>query len=370
MVDAMNTTARARAIAAAAEPFRPLLGPTSAADLLGWLEAELGHAEALDRWVPHGSSQSKALAPATTVHVVSGNTPHAALQSLIGGLLLGSRNLVKLPRGGLLEVDEFVARLPSELQTSVETAEELPDAWLTAAEAVIVYGSDETIARLRVRVAPGKIFIGHGHKASLGIVWEDPGFASCAGAARDASRFDQQGCLSPQVFYVRETAPGFARAYAENVAAAMDQFNRTHPRGPLTVEEKAAIANLRAAYRFRAAGDLRVALWEGGSNLDWTVIYEEDAWFTASPLNRVVFVKPLPENLPDAMGPARDQVGAVGLWPCTGELADRFAALRPSRFCPLGRMQDPPWTWHNGGVARLASLVKWVDFEPTSGLTG
>jgi hypothetical protein len=32
-------------------------------------------------------------------------------------------------------------------------------------------------------------------------------------------------------------------------------------------------------------------------------------------------------------------------------------------------MQDPPWTWHNGGVARLVSLVKWVDFEPPSGLT-
>ena len=347
-----------------------LLGPTSAADLLGWLEAELGHAQALDHWVAHGSSQSKALAPTTIAHVVSGNTPHAALQSLIGGLLLGSRNLVKLPRGGLLEIEEFIARLPSEMQTSVETAEVLTDTWLLAADAVIVYGSDETIANLRGRVAPGKIFIGHGHKASLGIVWADPDFASCAGAARDASMFDQQGCLSPQVFYVRENSTGFARDYAENLASAMDQFNRTHPRGPLTVEEKASIANLRAAYRFRASGDLRVSLWEGGSNMDWTVIYEEDAWFTASPLNRVVFVKPLPENLADAMGPALDHVGAVGLWPCTKELADRFAALRPSRFCPIGRMQDPPWTWHNGGAARLASLVKWVDFEPSSGLTG
>jgi hypothetical protein len=69
------------------------------------------------------------------------------------------------------------------------------------------------------------------------------------------------------------------------------------------------------------------------------------------------------------MGPAVDHVGAVGLWPCNEELADRFATLRPSRFCPIGRMQDPPWTWHNGGLARLASLVKWVDFEPPSGLT-
>jgi hypothetical protein len=370
MVEPMNTAQRAQAIAAAAEPFSTWLGPTRAEDLLGWLRAEIGDAQAIDRWIGHGAAKTKALPPAAILHVVSGNTPHAALQSLIGGLLLGSRNLVKLPQSGLVEVGQFVARLPDVLRSTVETATNLPDAWLASAGAVVVYGSDETIAALRSRVAPGKTFIGHGHKASLGIVWDDPGLASCAGAARDASLFDQQGCLSPQVFYVHEKQPGTARRYAEQLAAAMDRFNNEHPRGPLEVAEKAGIANLRAAYRFRAAGDLRVALWEGGANMDWTVIYEEDAWFTGSPLHRVVFVKPLPDDLARAMGPAAEHVGAVGLWPCTEELAGRFAALGPSRFCAIGRMQEPPWTWHNGGLPRLASLLKWVDFEPASGLTG
>jgi hypothetical protein len=369
MVDAMNTAQRAGALAEAALPFGASLGPTTADDLLGWVAAELGEARALDQWVPRGAALIKAAAPAVVLHVVSGNTPHAALQSLIGGLLLGSRNLVKLPRGGLREVDELTARLPETMRSLVETSEELHERWLAVADAIIVYGSDDTIAALRGRVPPGKIFIGHGHKASLGIIWEDPVFSSCAAAARDASVFDQQGCLSPQVFYVREDQAGFARAYAEKLAAAMDNFNHTHPRGPISVAEKAEIANLRAAYRFRATGDLRVALWEGGGNLDWTVIYEEDPWFTASPLNRVVFVKPLPDDLASAMGPASAHVGAAGLWPCTAELAERFAGLGPSRFCPIGRMQNPPWTWHNGGVARLASLVKWVDLEPASSLT-
>ena len=363
----MNAYDRASAIAKAAEPFRALLGPTTDDDLLAWLRVELGHADALDSWVDYGNgngkAKTKAIAPQIILHVVSGNTPHAALQSLIGGLLLGSRNLVKLPRGGLIEVDEFVSGLPDELRAMVESAEESPFDWLAQANALIVYGSDETIAHFRTLASPSQVFVGHGHKASLGIVWEDPQFASCEGAARDASLFDQQGCLSPQVFYVRETRPGFAREYAENLASAMDRFNRSHPRGPLTLEEKAAIANLRSAYRFRAAGDLRVALWEGGGNMDWTVVYEEDAWFPASPLNRVIFVKPLPEDFVNAIGPAA-HIGALGLFPCMEELADRFMELHPSRFCPIGRMQDPPWTWHNGGVPRLASLVKWVDFEP------
>jgi len=369
MDDAMNTIDRAAAIADAAQPFRSVLGPVAAEDLLAWLGAELGNREALDRWVGHGPGKAKAVAPRTILHVVAGNTPHAALQSLIGGLLLGSGNLVKLPRGGIIEVDEFVSRLPDALRATVVVSEDLPPGWLAQAGAVIVYGSDETLARFRGLVSPSQVFVGHGHKASLGIVWHDPEFVSCDGAARDASLFDQQGCLSPRVFYVREERPGFAREYAEKLSSAMDRFNRSHPRGLLTVEEKAEIANLRAAYRFRAANDLRVALWEGGGNMDWTVVYEEDAWLPASPLNRVIFVKPLPDDIARAIGPAAGHIGAVGLFPCTEELADRFASLSPSRFCPVGRMQDPPWTWHNGGVARLASLVKWVDFEPSSGLT-
>lgn len=365
----MKTKERAEIIAHAAEPFRTLLGPTKTDDLLAWLGWELGSRESLDRWVDHGQEKTKALAPETILHVVSGNTPHAALQSLIGGLLLGSRNWVKLPRGGMIEVDEFISGLPDALRAKVEPSEELSPEWMARADAVIVYGSDETIAHFRALALPSQIFVAHGHKASLGIVWDDPDFASCDGAARDASLFDQQGCLSPQVFYVRESQPGLARGYAENLSSAMDRFNRSHPRGPLAVEESAEIANLRAAYRFRAAGDLRVALWEGGGNMDWTVVYEEDAWFPASLLNRVIFVKPLPEDLAASIGPVISQVGAVGLFPCTEQLADRFAALRPSRFCPIGSMQDPPWTWHNGGVARLAGLVKWVDFEPPRGLT-
>ena len=102
----MSTAHRAESIACAAESFHPLLGPTSARDLLAWVAAELGDASALDRWFTHGGARTKALAPSVILHVVSGNTPHAALQSLIGGLLLGSRNLVKLPGSGLDAFDD------------------------------------------------------------------------------------------------------------------------------------------------------------------------------------------------------------------------------------------------------------------------
>ena len=112
----MRTHKRAEAIAEAAAEFSDLLGPTGAEDLMGWVAAELGHPGALDTFVPQGGAKARALAPGTILHVVSGNTPHAALQSLIGGLLLGSRNLVKLPRGGLAAVEQFLRALPGDLR--------------------------------------------------------------------------------------------------------------------------------------------------------------------------------------------------------------------------------------------------------------
>jgi hypothetical protein len=359
--DHSTTAARAAALAEAASRF-PLLGEIRAADLLACVALELGHAEILDGFRPYGGHFARALAPETILHVVSGNTPHAALQSLIRGLLLGSRNRVKLPSSGLPEAEEFVRALPPALAARVEFATELPDAWLREAGAVVIFGSDETIAHFRDLAPAGVPFQAHGHRVSLGIVFDDPDFASVEAAARDVSLYDQQGCLSPHVIYVA----GDARAYAERLAAAMEAFNRHTPRGAIGLSEMAAIADLRASAAFRAAGGKSVALWQSAASTDWTVIYEEEPTFTASPLNRVVFVKPLPAALAAALAPVRHWLGAIGIWPATEAHAALVAGLGASRICPLGRMQFPPAAWHAEGLPNLASLVSWVDFEPAA----
>jgi hypothetical protein len=353
-----TTAARAAALAEAASRF-PLLGEIRAADLLTTVALELGHPEILDGFRSYGRHFARALAPETILHIVSGNTPHAALQSLVRGLLLGSRNRVKLPSAGLPEAEEFVRVLPQALAARVEFATELPDAWLREARAVVVFGSDATISHFRELAPAGVPFQEHGHRVSLGIVFDDPGFASVEAAARDASLYDQQGCLSPHDFYVA----GDARAYAERLAAAMEAFNRHTPRGAISLGEAAAIANLRASVSFRAASGENVVLWQSADSTDWTVICEDKPTFTASPLNRVVFVKPLPADLPAALAPVRLWLGAIGIWPATETHASRVATLGASRICPLGRMQFPPTTWHAESLPNLASLVSWIDFE-------
>jgi len=349
----MTTRERAIHLAHAARHF-PWLGLDSPEQLLEVVQLELGHAEILDDFQPYGGHFAKAQSVPTILHIVSGNTPHAALQSLIRGLLVGAHNLCKIPSAGLSEPEQFRALLPAELATKLEIHSALTDEMWATARAVIVFGSDATIAHFRERIRPQQTYLPHGHKVSLGVIFEDAALVSPPLAARDASLFDQQGCLSPHLFYVAENPV----AYAAALALEMERFEATHPRAPITPGESSTIRALRDSYAFRIAAGEPFQLWTSQPGTAWTVIYDPSPEFTASPLNRVVFVKPLPAH------PAPvPHLSTIGLWPSTPENATRILPFRPTRICRLGEMQHPAWTWHQDGAHTLAPLVEWVDFS-------
>jgi acyl-CoA reductase LuxC len=358
----MTTHELAQHLATAAETFA-FLGEITPRKLLDLVRCELGDEEILDDFRPYGGHFAMAAGPATILHVVSADTSHAGLQSLIRGLLLKSHNLCKVPFEGLPEIDEFHRALPPELASRVEIARELPADWLDRADAVVVFGNDETIEHFQQMARSHQRFVAHGHKISFGIVFDDPAWHSVAHAARDASLFDQQGCLLPHAFYIRETAAFTARGYAEKLAAAMDAFNRHTPRGKISESDAAAIENLRNSCELRAANDPDVQVWKSRRSTDWTVIFETDAMFRRSCLNRVIFVKPLPPNLAPAVAQVRPRLSTIAIWPPTLENARLIHELGATRICPIGKMQSPPFTWHQNGGQNLAPLVRWIDFE-------
>src|SRR5262249_173583 len=141
----MTTAQRAAGIAAAAGGFAAWLGRVEASELLELVRLELGDARILDEFCVRGSVQCRAGAPRVILHGLSGNTPHAALQTIMRGLLLGSHNRCKLPAGGLPEATAFRSALPAHLASLVEFSESLADDWFAGADAIIVFGTDETI---------------------------------------------------------------------------------------------------------------------------------------------------------------------------------------------------------------------------------
>lgn len=353
----MTTREIATHLAQAVRGF-PLLGEIRCDDLLTLVETELGHPEALDDFQACGTHRARAIAPRTILHVISGNTAHAGLQTLLRGLLLGSHNLCKIPRTGASELNAFAAALPSALASRVEISSELNDDWLARADALVVFGDDDTIAHFRGLARPDQILVAHGHRVSFGVIFGDQAGAAPA-AARDASLFDQQGCLSPHLFYVA----GDARSFAARLAHEMEAYEEHSPRGKLGPSESADIAEVRATAAFRAAQGEEVALWQSRNSTAWTVIFQNSTAFVPSCLNRVVRVLPLPGDLSAALASVRPHLSTAGIWPATGDNAALLADTGVTRICPLGNMQNPPLTWHADGQRVLAPLVRWLDWE-------
>lgn len=357
----MQTREIAMHLAQAARHF-PLLGPVTAEDLMGLIRTEFGHEDILEQFIPYGQEGhfTRVVAPRRILHIISGNTPHAGLQTLIRGLLIGAYNWCKIPSAGLPEVARFREYLPFELARRVEIASDLPGDWVGQADAVIVFGGDDTIEHFRQCVRSNQRFVAHAHRFSFGVVFDDPEFASVAGAARDVSLFDQQGCLSPHVLYVRAE---IAREYASRLADAMEAFHKENPRADLCMADESEITSLRDEFLFRAATDPGVAIWKSEDSTAWTVLLDSNPHFTPSCLNRVIFVKPLPEELAPSLRRVRTQLSTAGIFPATPENARQLATTGVSRVCPIGKMQLPAITWHHDGRPVLAPLVRWVDFE-------
>lgn len=339
----------------------PMLAGWDACTLLGVVERELGHREILDRFCPYGNRLARAIAVRFLLHIVSGNVPHAALQSLVRGLLLGCHNFVKLPTSGLLEVEEFVHWLPCELASKVHLSSKLEKTWLEKADAVIVFGSDEAISTLRKTVPRNRIFLAHGTRVSIGIVFEDCTYTSVQHAAKDIFLYDQRGCLSPHTLFITPQLSSFD--YAARLANTLQKFCTKEKCAPHSTFEAAGIFSERQYFRFLQTVRSNVHLWTSHNSSDWTVIHDPQPEFRVSPLGRTVFVKNLTEVTSSRVASLGNWIGTIGIWPAHEKYAEIVAQFGTSRICPLGQMQFPPADWHQDGLPVLSQLVHWTDFE-------
>lgn len=319
----------------AAELFAPFTGSFDEAALKDWLARELTPAPG-----------TRFLFPKTIVHLISGNTPHAAWQTLLAGLLLGSKNRLKLPANALPDFESQIAQLPPVLRAQIETSRDLPHHWVPEADAFIAYGSDATLRHFRELVPLEIPFLAHGHRIGVALI-EEPTQEAALLAARDICEFDQHGCLSLQTIYLDDP-----QAFAPLLAAELE---KAPPRAELTASEHGAITNLRHETRYLAAQEPGAhALWQSENSTDWTIIFRDTLELDPSPGNRTVFLKPLNcfQNSPHLSG--------IGLYPFKNR-----TPLPSPRLFPLGRAQHPPFGWAHDGIEPLRSLVRIQTIEKT-----
>jgi hypothetical protein len=315
-------------------------------------------------------------------HIAAGNLPNPALMSLTLGLLTRSAQFMKCASGASLLPRLFahsIYEADHKLGACLELAEwpggqaEHEAALFAEADCVTATGSDETLAAIRSRL-PAKVrFLGYGQRVSFGFVArevlrEETIAELVSRVADDVTAWDQNGCLSPHVIYVEERGAVESDKFAGLLAAELMKREAVEPRGTIPVTESAHIASRRSIYETLATHRGDVKIWQSSDSTAWTVVFEHEVRFHFSPLNRFVFVKPVPDLAAVFQGvdELKGKVSTVGIAASSDRLKDlapQLARWGVTRICPAGQMQNPPLTWRHDGRPALGDLVTWTDIE-------
>lgn len=319
------------------------VGEYDEASLRKWLRLEIGDEGRLEGFV----DGSRVVARGPVLHVVSGNTEHAAFQSVFRAFLLGCQSWVKVPSAGLPEFEKW-----AEAIESLQVERELPEAWRKP-EVAVIYGGADTMDFFREWLPAGTRLIEHGPKLSAAFVFEDREDLA-RDLAEDVMRYGQRGCLSVQMIYVRGDVVGFC----EKLAQALNDFE---PQEELTLSEAGGVRNEREVARFQKANGVDVELWESAGSVKWTILRNgEDQRLRVGPGSGFVRVAAMPDELSKA------SLGAECAFLSTAVVEPLSAAanldeLSPPRICAAGAAQEPGIFWHPDGEMPLAGLVRWRD---------
>jgi len=318
--------------------------------LKSWLDRELGDHRRLEQWV----DGSRVVARGPVLHVVSGNTEHAAFQSVFRTILLGCQSWVKVPSAGLLEFEKWASEL-----CLFEVKRELPEAWRNP-EVAVIYGGEETITFFRDWLSPQTRIIEHGPKLSAAFVFEQrEGLEKQL--AEDVMRYGQRGCLSVQSIYVAGDVEGFCERLANALEERRPPTLSGQAKIAATLSEAGGIRNARELARFQIANGAKMKLWESDNFVDWTILLDGDsALLRTSPSGGFVRVIPMPDALtPETLGDEIAFLSTAVVEPLAE--ADCLETLAPPRICAAGNAQEPGIFWHPDGEMPLAGLVRWRD---------
>ncbi|MBI3609115.1 MAG: hypothetical protein HY204_00220 [Nitrospirae bacterium] len=354
------------------------------------LDEELGDSRLLDEFRPKKGDADgliRALGPRITTNVLAGNIPGLGASELIATLLVKSSCLVKVSSDEPLFATLFAQTLVQIEPRLVHClavfgwpggkpeSKGIEEVAFGRSELVVATGSDESISAVRLAAAGHQSasarFIGYGHRVSLGLVGREA-LDDLKGIARRAAldivMYDQQGCLSPHLFYVETGGSRFPREFAKALGQELARLERELPRGSVDTPISARLHQIRSVAEIKQADGEEVIVFSSETGTLWTVIYEADPTFVLSPLYRTVRVKPIDDllHVVPLLEPWRPYLQAVGISVPESRLlplAGAFGYAGVNRICPVGRMQHPPAGWSQDGRRFIADRVRWVDLE-------
>jgi hypothetical protein len=306
-------------------------------------------------------------------HVLSGNLFLPGIESMLLASLRGAVSLVRpsaqdplFPRLWWEAVrisDPAFARSLAVINWP-HTDETRLEAACAAADIVVAYGSDTTIASLSCRIRPHQIFLGHGTRHSFAIVdasalSPDTIRDTARALAYDLSVYDQQGCLSPRAVFVAENGAVTPGDFARLLAEEMRLLARRLPRHELSLEESAALARERDTALLDAALGAERAVVSRPDDPFLITIGKRPA-ATLSAVNRHADVRPFRDagEVAAALQPLTGSVSTLGIAGPMDSWRPLMASVGAARLCPAGQMQKPPLGCCHDGVTPLTEIAR------------
>lgn len=330
--------------------------------------------------LPEGSTP---LVPSLVFHVLAGNLFVSGVESMVMGALSGACNLVRcssddvhFPLLWLKAIHEVDREFARTLAVGYWPREEerLTKLACREADAVVVFGTDESVSNVRRLCPPERKLLAHGAKLSFAVVGKESLdlLSSAEIAARelayDFSVYDQQGCLSPRAAFIEQGGAVSPRQFALLLRGEMLEAAGRLPRRELSLEESAALARSRDEALIEAASGGNAQLVSKAAD-PFLITLRSARTYTPGCLNRYADLRVFEEGeeLESALAPYRARISAIGVSGEDDRWSELYRRLRVPRVCPTGQMQKPPLGWTHDGRLTLLDLVDLMQMEERAG---
>lgn len=353
-------------------------------NMLNLLYSELGNPEYLDGFRKSRAGESRAYGKDMIVNVFgSGGVPGLQVLGIVNAMLMKSAVFSK-PDSGEPVLPSIFSRAIADVDPRIAEAIALfpwkggdpeyadLEAYVFSErkenEAVVVFGSDETIRNVKKKVSPECTFIAYPPRTGLIMVARDKLTKNNARnlaerVAWDICMYDQKACFSPQYIYLEEGGEVSPEEFAGILSEEMDKIGEKFPVGELTDVAKTRINERKRTYELQEIiGSAKIFNPKGG-----VVIFDRNRALETPITYRTIHVMPV-NSLSEVLGlikPFEKHVQTVGIEAREEEFREfsDILSLRGdiSRITTPGKMYKFPPSAHHDGRKNFDGFIKWVD---------
>jgi len=341
---------------------------------------ELGGADVLDGWrevrdAPSGRRHRIRAFPPRLIHIMAGNAPGVAAQTVVRGALTKGVHVLKIPSNELFAGTAILRALAAVAPDHPVTRSFSAVYWRGGDDAVestlfrpqffdklVAWGGESSLRSAKKYIGPGFELVAFDPKTSISMIGREAfesaeTLAEAADrGANDATLVEQQACSSSRFQFVEGTIEQVDRYCALlRERMGVERIFATAEGRPLAENLREEIDGLRGMEAFyRVWGDYQ------GSGV---VIRSEDP-VEFHPDGRVVNVVPV-TKLADAVRFANVATQTVGVYPSSrkAELRNALAAAGVQRVVELGGAGGVETGLPHDGFFPLQRFVRWVNDE-------